>query len=159
MALQLGRLRRGFQHSARRGLQGKIWKASSSEENNRVSHRLFRQLSTSITGPETAAERSCWWLRKVNWRCAGARESQPADRPQRCLGKGHPSLPREAQRPGWSGDPAPALPHQGDAGIAPACFSEQERDHPNLAGGKQDSVVSWEDRRLTEGVLPQHLRD
>lgn len=43
--------------------------------------------------------------------------------------------------------------------LSSSCFSEEGRDRPNLAGGKQSSVVCWEDRRLTEGVRPQHLRD
>lgn len=73
---------------------GRVWKASSSEENNRVLHRLFRQLSTSISWPETAGERSCWWLIKYNCRLAGTRETQPAGRPRQCLGRTNPSSPK-----------------------------------------------------------------
>lgn len=55
-----------------------VWKASSSEEDNRVVHRLFRQLSTSISWPETAGERARWWLIKYNCELTGTLPTDPA---------------------------------------------------------------------------------
>lgn len=55
-----------------------VWKASSSEEDNRVVHRLFRQLSTSISWPETAGERARWWLIKYNCGLTGTLPTNPA---------------------------------------------------------------------------------
>jgi len=146
-ALQLGRLWRGFRHGARRGLWSKIWKASSSEENNRVSRRLFRAAASIHHWAGGCCRETSLVAGKVQPEACRAGKGREAPG---CLGRGiHRPLARHSS---WDAAGTRLLPHV-PVGAAPACFPGEQRDHPDLAGRKRGSLVSWEDRRLTEGVL------
>lgn len=155
LAPQHGRLGGGFQqrsHSAPDQGAGRVWKASSSEANNRVSHRLFRQLSTSISWPETAGERSCWWLMKYNCSLAGTRETRPAGRPRQCLGRTNPSSPERCSGQNGRGTRLVSCVLLQETLAQHQRVFQRRKGSPPAANGKQGSA--WEDRSLLGRARP-----